>query len=138
LPDRTRTPFLALAELAEAGQPLDDPRPVSAESLALIWHTGGTTGTPKACYHQAGPFLAGGHAAGQAFGFTPDEVQLAFPGPSATPPASSAGPSSASSTACLTSRWPTSPMPRRSSTPSPATGSPGPTPSPRPAPGCCG
>jgi len=81
LPDRTRTPFLALAELAEAGQPLDDPRPVSAESLALIWHTGGTTGTPKACYHQAGPFLAGGHAAGQAFGFTPDEVQLAFPGP---------------------------------------------------------
>jgi len=80
MPDADGTGFLSLAELVAAG-PLDDPRPVPADSLALIWHTGGTTGTPKACYHEAGRFLIGGYAAARAFGFHPDEVQLAFPGP---------------------------------------------------------
>jgi 2-aminobenzoate-CoA ligase len=81
MPDGEATPFLALSELIASGQPLAEPRMVTADSLALIWHTGGTTGTPKACYHEAGRFLVGGHAAARAFSFTPDEVQLAFPGP---------------------------------------------------------
>jgi len=81
MPDAAGTPFVSLAELEEGAPPLTEPQPVAADSLAFIWHTGGTTGTPKACYHEAGRFLAGGYAAAGAFSFTADEVQLAFPGP---------------------------------------------------------
>jgi 2-aminobenzoate-CoA ligase len=34
----------------------------SADHVALIWHTGGTTGTPKACYHTHRRFLLAGYA----------------------------------------------------------------------------
>jgi 2-aminobenzoate-CoA ligase len=54
---------------------------VPSDRPALIWHTGGTTGKPKACYHEAGRYLLGGHSAARMFDFTPDDVQLAFPGP---------------------------------------------------------
>src|SRR5436190_601617 len=67
MPDAAGTPFVSLAELSAGAAPLDDARPVPADALALIWHTGGTTGIPKACYHQVGRFLAGGYAAARAF-----------------------------------------------------------------------
>lgn len=50
---------------------------VAPDSLALIWHTGGTTGTPKACYHTHRRFLAGGHSIGEATGAGPGEVWAA-------------------------------------------------------------
>jgi 2-aminobenzoate-CoA ligase len=38
---------------------------------ALIWHTGGTTGVPKACYHTHYRYLLGGLAYGAAVGCSP-------------------------------------------------------------------
>jgi 2-aminobenzoate-CoA ligase len=35
---------------------------------AVIWHTGGTTGTPKACYHTHRRYLLGGYMFGRATG----------------------------------------------------------------------
>jgi 2-aminobenzoate-CoA ligase len=40
---------------------------------AIIWHTGGTTGLPKACYHTHRRFLLGGWAIGAATGVQPQE-----------------------------------------------------------------
>src|SRR5262249_44231774 len=45
----------------------------SADSVAIVWHTGGTTGTPKACYHTHRRFLLGGYAVGAATGIQPGE-----------------------------------------------------------------
>jgi 2-aminobenzoate-CoA ligase len=42
---------------------LHDPDP---DVPALVWHTGGTTGTPKACYHTQRRFLAAGRSYGIA------------------------------------------------------------------------
>jgi 2-aminobenzoate-CoA ligase len=53
--------------LTMAADRFDGP-PVSADSLAIIWHTGGTTGVPKACYHTQRRFLLGGYAVGEATG----------------------------------------------------------------------
>ncbi|MHA6631661.1 AMP-binding protein [Pseudonocardia sichuanensis] len=39
---------------------------VPSDSVAILWHTGGTTGVPKACYHTHRRFLLGGHAVGEA------------------------------------------------------------------------
>jgi 2-aminobenzoate-CoA ligase len=47
--------------------------PVAADALALIWHTGGTTGRPKACYHTHRRFILGGLAVGRATGVQPGE-----------------------------------------------------------------
>ena len=41
---------------------------ISADSVALVWHTGGTTGKPKGCYHTQRRFLLGGYAVGEATG----------------------------------------------------------------------
>jgi 2-aminobenzoate-CoA ligase len=73
--------FVSLEELVAGSSPVTDPVLVPRDVPALIWHTGGTTGTPKACYHTAERFLAGGYAAARAWEFRPDEVPLAFPGP---------------------------------------------------------
>jgi 2-aminobenzoate-CoA ligase len=35
---------------------------VDPDQVAIIWHTGGTTGVPKGCYHTHRRFLAGGYA----------------------------------------------------------------------------
>jgi 2-aminobenzoate-CoA ligase len=40
---------------------------------ALIWHTGGTTGVPKACYHTHRRYLIAGRTFGEALGVTPGE-----------------------------------------------------------------
>lgn len=46
---------------------------VNPDSVAVIWHTGGTTGTPKACYHTHRRFIAGGRSLGAATGIAPGE-----------------------------------------------------------------
>lgn len=45
----------------------------SGDSLAIIWHTGGTTGRPKGCYHTHRRFLSGGYSYGQATGAAPGQ-----------------------------------------------------------------
>jgi 2-aminobenzoate-CoA ligase len=43
------------------------------DHIAILWHTGGTTGRPKGCYHTHRRFLAGGYAFGLATGVGPGE-----------------------------------------------------------------
>jgi 2-aminobenzoate-CoA ligase len=60
--------FLDLdAEASRARDGFAD-EPVHADGLAIIWHTGGTTGTPKGCYHTQRRFLLGGYALAEATG----------------------------------------------------------------------
>ncbi|HTX27249.1 MAG TPA: class I adenylate-forming enzyme family protein [Streptosporangiaceae bacterium] len=47
------------------------PRPVvpaDLDRVAIVWHTGGTTGRPKGCYHTQRRFLLGGLSLGMATG----------------------------------------------------------------------
>jgi 2-aminobenzoate-CoA ligase len=57
---------------AHASTDFEDVR-VPADSLAIVWHTGGTTGRPKGCYHTQRRFLLGGYAVAQATGIQPGE-----------------------------------------------------------------
>jgi 2-aminobenzoate-CoA ligase len=41
---------------------------VSSDAVAIIWHTGGTTGRPKSCYHTHRRFLYAGYALAKALG----------------------------------------------------------------------
>lgn len=43
---------------------------VDPDQVAIIWHTGGTTGVPKGCYHTHKRFLMGGYAFGEGTGAT--------------------------------------------------------------------
>jgi 2-aminobenzoate-CoA ligase len=47
--------------------------PVDADSVAIVWHTGGTTGKPKGCYHTQRRFLLGGYAVAEATGIQPGQ-----------------------------------------------------------------
>jgi 2-aminobenzoate-CoA ligase len=52
------------------------PRPDVATDLdrvAIVWHTGGTTGRPKGCYHTQRRFLLGGLSLGMATGAAPGQ-----------------------------------------------------------------
>jgi 2-aminobenzoate-CoA ligase len=52
------------------------PRPDVATDLdrvAIVWHTGGTTGRPKGCYHTQRRFLLGGLSLGMAAGAAPGQ-----------------------------------------------------------------
>jgi acyl-coenzyme A synthetase/AMP-(fatty) acid ligase/2-polyprenyl-6-methoxyphenol hydroxylase-like FAD-dependent oxidoreductase len=40
---------------------------------AILWHTGGTTGKPKGCYHTHRRFLSGGYAFGKGTGSAPGQ-----------------------------------------------------------------
>jgi 2-aminobenzoate-CoA ligase len=53
--------------LADAASEYSAPPP-PADPPAVLWHTGGTTGTPKGCYHTQRRFLLGGIAAGLVTG----------------------------------------------------------------------
>lgn len=65
--------FRALAEIALA-RPEDFAGPTTTgDDIAILWHTGGTTGQPKGCYHTHRRFLLGGHAIGQGTGIAPGE-----------------------------------------------------------------
>lgn len=59
--------------LLERAAPTYSGPAISPDSLALIWHTGGTTGVPKACYHTQRRFLAGGYSFGQTTGSAPGQ-----------------------------------------------------------------
>jgi 2-aminobenzoate-CoA ligase len=55
-----------------------DPGPASlpgvpSDGVAIVWHTGGTTGQPKACYHTHRRYVLGGMALGQAIATQPGE-----------------------------------------------------------------
>jgi 2-aminobenzoate-CoA ligase len=42
--------------------------PTGLDRVAIVWHTGGTTGRPKGCYHTQRRFLLGGLSLGMAAG----------------------------------------------------------------------
>jgi len=59
------------AVLAAAG-----PRPggpADLDRVAIVWHTGGTTGRPKGCYHTQRRFILGGLSLGMAAGAAPGQ-----------------------------------------------------------------
>jgi 2-aminobenzoate-CoA ligase len=60
------------AARARGDEDCDDVR-LSADSLAIVWHTGGTTGKPKGCYHTHRRFLLGGYAVAEATGIRAGE-----------------------------------------------------------------
>jgi 2-aminobenzoate-CoA ligase len=81
-PDGAGTPFLSWRELVAGAEPLIDPVPVAADMPSVFWHTGGTTGKPKCCYHTAGQYFSAGKAAGRAFKLDPaTDIHFGFPGP---------------------------------------------------------
>jgi 2-aminobenzoate-CoA ligase len=47
--------------------------PADLDRVAIVWHTGGTTGRPKGCYHTQRRFLLGGLSLGQAAGAAPGQ-----------------------------------------------------------------
>lgn len=57
-----------LGDAAPGGLPA-----TAADSVAIVWHTGGTTGRPKGCYHTHRRFLLAGHSIGQATGAGPGQ-----------------------------------------------------------------
>jgi 2-aminobenzoate-CoA ligase len=63
--DHGHTSWAGLAVESEPGMEL--PR-IHPDALAIIWHTGGTTGKPKACYHTHRRFLLAGYSLGSALG----------------------------------------------------------------------
>ena len=80
-PDARGTPFLSWAEL-EAGRDAAEVGrwSVPTDSPAIVWHTGGTTGIPKACYHTVRRVIFGGEAGTRAYGVVADDIHL-FPAP---------------------------------------------------------
>jgi 2-aminobenzoate-CoA ligase len=66
--DASSSGHRSLDELMEAAAPDFTVQSVSTDSVALVWHTGGTTGKPKGCYHTQRRFLLGGYAVGAATG----------------------------------------------------------------------
>jgi 2-aminobenzoate-CoA ligase len=46
---------------------------VPSDGVAIVWHTGGTTGQPKACYHTHRRYVLGGMALRDAVGTQPGE-----------------------------------------------------------------
>lgn len=60
------------SQLLEDGEDGELP-PVPSDSLAIIWHTGGTTGQPKAIYHTHRRALLGSEALARATGIEPGE-----------------------------------------------------------------
>jgi len=59
------------ALLGSAG-PRPDVRP-DLDRVAIVWHTGGTTGQPKGCYHTQRRFALGGLSLGLAAGAAPGQ-----------------------------------------------------------------
>lgn len=59
------------ALLASAGPRPDVP--ADLDRVAIVWHTGGTTGQPRGCYHTQRRFLLGGLSLGIAAGAAPGQ-----------------------------------------------------------------
>ena len=74
--DRTRAirhEWLNLRGLADGVPRIVKRENPSLDSVAVVWHTGGTTGIPKACYHTQRRYLLGGYALGMATGAGPGQ-----------------------------------------------------------------
>jgi 2-aminobenzoate-CoA ligase len=72
VPAPERPGHLSWTELLERA----GPRPAVATDLdrvAIVWHTGGTTGRPKGCYHTQRRFLLAGRSIGTATGAAPGQ-----------------------------------------------------------------
>ena len=71
---------LSWDRLVASAEPAPELPRIHPDALAIIWHTGGTTGKPKACYHTHRRFLLAGYSIGQAIGVQPgDRLAAAAP-----------------------------------------------------------
>jgi 2-aminobenzoate-CoA ligase len=73
-----RVPRLTVISASEWDALLEGagPRPVvetDLDRVAIVWHTGGTTGRPKGCYHTQRRFLLGGLSLGMAAAAVPGQ-----------------------------------------------------------------
>jgi 2-aminobenzoate-CoA ligase len=68
----SRPGALAWDALLAAAGPRPDV-PADLDRVAVVWHTGGTTGRPKGCYHTQRRFLLGGMSLGMAAGAAPGQ-----------------------------------------------------------------
>jgi 2-aminobenzoate-CoA ligase len=68
----SRPGALAWDALLAAAGPRPDV-PADLDRVAIVWHTGGTTGQPKGCYHTQRRFLLGGLSLGMAAGAAPGQ-----------------------------------------------------------------
>lgn len=60
-------------EAAADSVPPRDRWTVDLDAVAVVWHTGGTTGVPKGCYHTQRRFLLAGKSYGMASGSGPGQ-----------------------------------------------------------------
>lgn len=65
--------FRTVADIRLADADGFSPPDMTGNDIAILWHTGGTTGRPKGCYHTHRRFLLGGYAIGAGTGIAPGE-----------------------------------------------------------------
>jgi 2-aminobenzoate-CoA ligase len=79
-PESPGEPLLSWrALMARADENVPDREP-AADEVAVVWHTGGSTGVPKACYHTAYRLVHGALPSVAAYGVRDGDVHL-FPAP---------------------------------------------------------
>lgn len=79
-PESPGDPLLSWAELTKhAGADVVDRQPETDE-IAVVWHTGGSTGTPKACYHTGYRLIESALPSISAYGVREGDIHL-FPAP---------------------------------------------------------
>jgi 2-aminobenzoate-CoA ligase len=79
-PDAGDTGHLSWNALTAGRPETFDPTPHPADAVAVIWHTGGTTGIPKACYHTAKRLVLAAECTAAGYGIADDDVHM-FPAP---------------------------------------------------------
>ncbi|WP_219413752.1 acyl-CoA synthetase [Pseudonocardia nigra] len=79
-PDADGAEHLSWNALMREEQDSFPAQPHPADAVAVIWHTAGTTGVPKACYHTARRLLLAAHCNIAAYDVSPDDVHM-FPAP---------------------------------------------------------
>lgn len=79
-PDATGTDHLSWNAMVPAKPAAFGPAAYPSDAPAVIWHTAGTTGVPKACYHTARRLVLAAERTAAAYDIAPDDVHL-FPAP---------------------------------------------------------
>lgn len=79
-PESPGEPLLSWNELMERAEPDVPDREPEPDEVAVVWHTGGSTGVPKACYHTAYRLVHGAQPSVSAYGVREGDVHL-FPAP---------------------------------------------------------
>ena len=79
-PDATGTGHLSWEALTADRPDTFEPVAHPADAVALIWHTGGTTGVPKACYHTARRLVLAAECTASGYDVADDDVHM-FPAP---------------------------------------------------------